>query len=230
MKRSLLAVLVCACLVTSGLAQSEPVDKKVKVRQLVRQLEDRERETRDKAESDLRKMGPAVLAMLPDIDAQTSGELKQRLLRIRDHLEKAQLSKSAAGSRVTLQGKMTLTGAFAKIEEQTGNSILDYRGRLNQQSDDTEVTLDFEDVPFWEAMDQILDQAGLSIYTFVGEPRKLAVIASGEGVASRYGSAAYQGLFRVEPTTLTLDRNLRNPSSDLLRMNIEIIWEPRVLP
>lgn len=230
MKRVPLAVLVCACLATSVFAQSEPADKKAEVSQLVRQLENRERETRDKAEAELREMGPIVLSLLPEIDARTSGELKQRLLRIRDDLEKTQLSESAGGSSVTLHGKMTLMDALAKIEEQTGNSILDYRARLNQQSDDTELTLDIEAVPFWEALDQILDQAGLSIYTFVGEPRKLAVIAAADGAASRHGSGAYQGLFRIEPTTLTLDRNLRNPSSDLLRMNVEVIWEPRVLP
>ena len=230
MKHAIIAVLMGLCLAASTFAQENTTDRQAQVRQLIRQLEDRNREVRDKAETDLRAMGSAVLSMLPEINARTSGELKQRILRIRDHLEKQELSESTGSSNVTLQGEMTIDEVFSAIEEQTGNVILDYRSRLNQPSDDSSISLDLDDVPFWEALDQILDKANLTTYTFVGEPRKLAVVAAGDGAAERVGSGAYAGLFRVEPTQLTLDRNLRNPGADTLRMSMEVIWEPRVLP
>lgn len=233
MRSSLLVMLAClalACSTTFAWSQkAEPIDR-VAVRKLVRQLEDRDRETRDEAEAALRAMGSPVLSLLPGIDDRTGGELKQRLLRIRDHLEKQRVIETTSESRFTLQGEMTLSEAFASIQEQTGNSIVDYRSRLNQNSDNTQLDLDLEDVAFWKGLDQLLDEAGLTIYTFVGEPHTLAVVAADEGAQPRADRGSYQGLFRVEPTNLVLERNLRNPAADLLRMNIEIIWEPRVLP
>ena len=228
MVRTVLALLMLFP-TTVAFGQAGDLDQ-AKVRDLVRQLEARGRENRDKAEAELRELGPAVLSLLPEIDARTGGEMKQRLLRIRAHLEEARLSESSKESRVTLEGTMTIAEAFEKIEEQTGNSIVDYRGRLNQNNDDSEITVELKDVPFWEAMDKILDEAGLTFYSFVGESGKLAVVAAGEMAYDRSGKGAYAGLFRVEPTLLTLEKNLRNPEADIFRMNIEMMWEPRVLP
>lgn len=229
MARCVLSSMLCIGLVSSVYSQDKPLNE-TDVAELVKQLEGGTAESRERAEAGLRELGAPVLSLLPDIDARTSGEMKMRLLRIRDHLEKLRVTEAAKESRITLKGTLTMSEAFAAIEEQTGNSIVDYRGRLNQRSDDTELTLDFDDVPFWEALDQLLDQADLSIYTFVGETRKLAVIARGETVLPRYNRGAYHGLFRIEPMNLTLERDLRDPSADILRMNVEFIWEPRVLP
>ena len=117
MNRVLLTVFVLAGISIPVVAQDKAIDE-VRVRQLVRQLEARGRDNRDNAEAELRELGPKVLSLLPQIDARTGGELKQRLLRIRDHLEKQQLAESANESRLTLRGTMTLTEAFSKIEEQ----------------------------------------------------------------------------------------------------------------
>jgi hypothetical protein len=125
---------------------------------------------------------------------------------------------------------MTLMEALASLEEQTGNSVIDYRTRFNQQSVDTHVEVDFADVPYWEALDQLLDQAELTINNFVGEARKLAIIARSETALPRYGRAVYNGLFRIEPTNLFAERDLRNPGASTLRLGLEIVWEPRVLP
>jgi hypothetical protein len=125
---------------------------------------------------------------------------------------------------------MTVSEAFAAIEAQTGNIIIDYRGRFNQQSTDSEIELDLEDVPFWEGLDHLLDEAGLAVYNFAGESKKLAVNARADGAISRVGSAAYGGLFRIEATNLFAERDLRNPAASTLRLNLELIWEPRLLP
>ena len=229
MVRCLSSAVLCLWLATPAFSQIEPVDQ-AKVAKLVRQLDGGDGETRDRAEAELRKLGSQVLALLPDIDARTSGEKKVRLLRIRDHFEKLRVSDAAKGTRITLKGKMTLTDALSSIEEQTGNSIVDYRERFNQQNNNTELMIDLDDLPFWEALDQLLDEAGLSITNYVGDARKLAIIAAGETALPRYQRGAYEGLFRIEPTTLTLERNLRDPNGDILRMNVEFIWEPRVRP
>lgn len=203
---------------------------KAEVRQLVRQLEDSKREKRDAAEQALSEMGPGVLSLLPEVNARTGGELKTRLTRIREQLEKNRVEQSATETRVTLQGTMTLSEALDAIAEQTGNVIEDYRATLNQESPNTEVTVDIKDAPFWSALDQLLDEAGLDIYTFVGESKKLAIISAAEGSLDRHGRGSYQGLFRIEPTNIAAERDLRNPNADQLRMNLELVWEPRVLP
>lgn len=229
MGRSFFTVILVALFSLPVLSHAADIDEG-QVRELVRQLEARGRDNRDEAEAKLREMGAGVLSLLPEINARTGGEMKQRLLRIRDHLEKLRLSESAVASRFTLKGTMSLQEAFDQILEQTGNEVVDYRGRLNQSSSDTDVTVDFNDVSFWEGLDAVLDEAGLTTYSFVGEPRKLAVVAAGDGAANRTGRGAYGGLFRVEPTTATLERNLRDASGDIFRVNIEMMWEPRVLP
>ena len=228
MARCLLASVLCVGLITAAFA-NQPIDKK-EVAKLVAQLEGGTRASREEAESELRKLGAPVLALLPNVDARTSGEKKMRLLRIREHLEQQRIGEAAEESRVSLQGTMALSDAFAAIEEQTGNVIVDYRSRLNQRSDDTEISLELEDVPFWEALDHLLDEAGLTVYPYVGESRQLAVIAAGDNASPRQGRGVYQGLFRLEPTTLTLERNLRDVNGDRLRMQVELLWEPRALP
>lgn len=211
-------------------AQVAANEKAVEVRRLVRQLEDPKREKRDAAEQALSKLGSSVLAMLPEINARTSGELKTRLTRIREQLEKSRVEDAAQATRVTLQGTMNLSDALDKIKEQTGNTIVDYRATFNQDSPDTEVTVDIVDAPFWDALDQLLDEANLDIYTFVGESKQLAVVGTQDGMLPRHERGVYSGLFRIEPTTVTSERNLRNPQGDMLRMNVEMVWEPRVLP
>ena len=46
----------------------------------------------------------------------------------------------------------------------------------------------------------------------------------------RLGRASYSGLFRVEATEVAAQRNLRNPRSQSLRLQLEVLWEPRVTP
>ena len=214
-----------------GVSQDVAVtEKAVEVRRLVRQLEDPKREKRDAAEKELSKLGASVLAMLPEINARTSGELKTRLTRIREQLEKSRVEDAAQSTRVTLQGTMNLSEALEKIKEQTDNTIVDYRATFNQDSPDTEVTVDIVDTPFWSALDQLLDEANLDIYTFVGESKQLAVVGTQDGGLPRHERGVYSGLFRIEPTTISSERNLRNPQADMLRMNVEMVWEPRVLP
>ena len=222
----LVAGLVCWLTVSHSSAEVDPVE----VRRLVRQLESREASQRDAAESRLRSLGTEALEFLPQINAQTSGVLKQRLILIRDHLEKLRVAESGKASRASLQGKMTLAAALEALHQQTGNEVIDYRRRFNQTSPETELELDLADIPFWEALDQLLDQAGLTTNNYVGEPNKLAIIARPESEIDRHGSGAYAGIFRIEPMEFYAQRNLRDPNISTLRLAMEVTWEPRVLP
>ena len=197
---------------------------------LVKQLDAADRATRDNAEKELLELGEDILTMLPSIDPSTPAEVKDRLTRVRNTLEKQAASQSAEASRLTVQGTKTLGEFFQLVQEQTQNELVDYRSQLGQQDSSLKVDLDFNDTPFFEALDQVLDQAGLSVYNFGGEQRKLALISKPANEAPRAKNASYAGPFRIEPTEIFAQRNLRNPGNQNLRMRVEILWEPRIVP
>jgi len=125
---------------------------------------------------------------------------------------------------VTLKGKMPLQAALAALEEQSGNRVVNVGDR------DVEVEVDFEDVTYWEAVDQVLDQAGITLNPFGGAERALTAMARPEGQLDRHGTAAYSELFRFEVTNIQAVRDLRNPAADVVRIRTEISWEPRLTP
>lgn len=223
-------VSVAWLFVPAAFAVAEETLDEVAVRTLVRQLESRQAATREAAEQELRSLGPKALNFLPTINDGMSAELKARLQRIRDQLDRMRLEDSTKSSVLTLQGEMSLNDALATIFDQTSNQIVDYRGRIDGVSENLDLELDIKKESFWSAFDQFADVAGVTIYPYVGESRKLAIVAKSSGANPRFGAADYQGLFRVEVTSVACRRNLRDPSGDRMQLGLEVLWEPRVLP
>ncbi|MFC1757943.1 hypothetical protein ACFL2H_04150 [Planctomycetota bacterium] len=225
------SVIVSVAIAACGQADITSVnDVQDKVDRLVRQLDARDRADRLAAEKELIEMGNTILPMLPKIDAATSSEKKDRLTRIRSELEKDAAVQTADASTVTLSGNMSFTDLLAKIEEQTGNEVVDFRNRFGQPSDSQMLDVEFKDEPFWKVMDSVLDQTGLTIYNVSGELRKLALVARPPGERERSDNASYSGPFRIEATEIFTQRNLRNPASEGMRIRLEVMWEPRLLP
>lgn len=219
-----------------GAAQDQPrqavdrVEVELRVQRLLQQLESADRNQRDAAESALIELGEDVLPLLPQITPETSAETKERIERIRESMDQQTLESVMEPSRITLSGKLSLADALAQIEQQTGNRVVDYRDRFGQQPTDTQLDFDFDQLEFWPALDQLLDQAGLTTYSYTGEPRTLGLVAANPEQSSRAGSAAYAGIFRFEPTEIQAQRNFRLPNSAALRIRLEALWEPRVQP
>ncbi len=94
------------------------------VRKLIRELNSKNLKDRDEAEKNLIAMGPAALGFLPEVDANTSGEMKVRLQRIRQQMQSKNIETFFEHSKVTLSGKMKLTEAIEAIMKQTGNKIV----------------------------------------------------------------------------------------------------------
>jgi hypothetical protein len=193
-------------------------------KRLVRQLNASQASQRDAAEVALVKLGPDVLSHLPTISPRTPAEVKERLGRVRTALETALAAFTAEPSHVTLKGEMSLAEALQSMEKQTGNRVTGYQQRGGT------VTVDFDKVPYWRALDQILDQAGLSIEEYGGEPDALVLRAAGDEEVGRVASATYSGVFRFEPTRLESRRDLRNPGINGLQLTVSISWEPRIKP
>ncbi len=223
-------LLVCwTLLLPAQSPRVEPAELELRVQQLSLQLESNDPAQRDAAELRLIELGPDVLPVLPNIDASTAAETKERLTRVRRTLEQRAAQAATQASRVTLEGDYTLSQILAELEKQTGNRVQDFRERFGQQPIEQELSVALDALEFWPALDQVLDQAGMTTYTYGGEPRTLAIVSAAE-MPARSGAAAYRGIFRLEATEIQAQRNLRNPGDGSLRIRIEVMWEPRVLP
>lgn len=210
---------------------AKKVDVEAETKRLVKLLDAEEAESREAAEKDLVALGADALVYLPRVGAKDSAELKNRLQRVREALEKVASSGFFKPGVVNLEGSMQLSVAIAKIEEQTGNALVDFRERYSQEATNPTLKLEIKNASFWEAVDQICDQANLEIEGGGNdEENGLPFITRTEGTANRVGRGQYAGLFRLEPTTVETTRDLRQPSQNSLRLLTSIAWEPRIKP
>lgn len=224
------SLLLAACLAFGQVDGAAADELRSQVGGLVRRLDSDKLATRNAAEQQLVELGPGVLDWLDEFEKRGSAEVKQRLVRVRSRLEQQLAEKAGQASLITLRGKMKLSAALENIQQQTGNRVVDYRPRFNQQPVDPEIHADFQRVPFWKALDDILDQSGLTVYNYSGQPRTLAIVARDEGALPRVGRGSYSGLFRIQAAQIEAVRDLRNPANHSLRLTLEILWEPRVIP
>jgi hypothetical protein len=203
-------------------------DRAAEVRRLVRQLDAAELSTRNQAEEKLVGLGAEILELLPK-EPGGSAELQQRLTRIRETLEKKVAADSAKASTITLTGSKPLSEVIADIEKQTGNKLIDIRDRFGQQAPDSQVKTDFEKMPFWQAVDTVLDRAGMSVYNYANEAG-LAIIEKPEKQLDRGPRASYVGPLRIEVTRVSAERMPALEESGSLKVALEIAWEPRLRP
>ena len=136
-------------------------------------------------------------------------------------LEPTRLSLITAGT--------DLTGVFADIEQQTGNKLVDFRERFNQEASPNPWNFSLSNREFWPLLDKFLDAADLDLYTSSGE-ESLAVVNRMRGSAPRFGRACYAGPFRIEALSITARRGLRIPGESSAQLDLEIAWEPRLSP
>jgi hypothetical protein len=223
-----LILLLCVLLIAQAggaIAQERSTpDLKSEVIRLVRQLDDREQAKREAAEKALVALGSEALNLLPPITPRTPAEVKERLARVRKTLETANAESIAKPSVVTLEGEMSLADALQAMQEQTGNRVAGYERRGGQ------VTVAFDKTPYWQALDNVLDQARLNINEFGGITSTLVLTARPESETSRAETAVYSGVFRLEALRLEARRDLRNPAVNGMRLSLSVAWEPRITP
>ena len=201
------------------------------VRKLVRQLGSSEVAQRDAAEDGLLELGPPILDLLDEIPPQRDAEISTRLTRVREALYKQAVEAATAATTVSIDADGTpLSELLALIEKQTGNRIVDKRAEFGQEADDPKITLQLTDAPFWQALDAVLDEAELTTYNYSGEKDATALMARPLGTMPRAGTAAYSGVFRMDPTMIEAVRDLRNPTAAALKLTVEVSWEPRLTP
>ncbi len=225
-------LLLCACGIARGpstLLGDEP-ELATQVEQLIAQLDADEITQRQAAEAELVALGTKILGLLPTPNGRMPQEMNLRLTRVRSLLEEAAARATTEPARITLAGDFPLSELLPKLREQTGNQVVDFRNQFGQTSRDPTIKVDFQNLPFWQALDQVMEQANLKLYAYSGEMRSIALVQMDEGERPPAGRVAYGGLFRFDPQTVRAVRNLRNPENDQLTLTVEVTWEPRILP
>ncbi len=223
-------ILLAGILLAPSPNPAEPGDLAARVRQLVGELDSPELAQRQTAEEELLKLGPQVLDLLPRDAGPGKAEAAQRLGRIRQKLQRAQADLGVQAAQVTLRGKMPLENILASLQQQTGNKISATRLEGSRHMLQRDFDADFQQTPFWPALDRLLAKAGLAVYPY-GEQGSIELVATSGSQPSPLGQhVSYAGPFRFEVVGLLAQRSLRPPQTGSLKLEIEAAWEPRLAP
>lgn len=206
-----------------GQPQAAPAPSAPEIRELVMQLEAPRLAEREAAEAELLRRGPDILKLLPAPNDQASPELQHRLARVRNALQREFAQSAAKASTVTLQAEaMPLDDVLAALQRQSGNAILDQRRALGQPADNPLLHVNFVQTPFWPALDQVLNQAGLMLCPVPGRSAIGTAAKPNDGTLAGKSEPGYSGPFRFQAVHATLR------SADALTVGLQVAWEPRL--
>ncbi|MEM6692406.1 MAG: hypothetical protein AAF664_23445 [Planctomycetota bacterium] len=195
------------------------------VEELVDQLDASSRKQRIEAQQLLLKMGPDILPSLPD-GRGMSIEASGRLEKLREMLVKAKARQAVLQRRtaVRLDDIETLDDALTAISFDSGIEF--------QYDGDRSVAVPPVGAPLsvWHAIDYVLDSTNLDVDPYGGMSGALALVQRQHGRPSRVDSAAYTGVYRLEPTLISSRRSLKDKSLSELHVNMEIAWPPNLTP
>jgi hypothetical protein len=222
--------VLSVALLAQSADQAASSDLAGRVQRLVRELDSAELSRRDAAEESLLRLGPQAIPLLPRDAPPGKAEVAQRLGRIRLKLQRAQAALEVQPSRVTLRGTMPVAKILASLQQQTGNKISAARLEGSSGVLGRELAVDFQQTVFWTALDRLLVQAGLAVYPF-GDQGSVELLApAGPRPSPDAGYVSYAGPFRFEVVSLLAQRDLRPPETGSLKIELEVAWEPRLLP
>lgn len=196
------------------------------IRQALRELESGQLQVRDAAEQKLIGMGVAVLPHLPKLTPRTGGELRVRLQRVRQTLQQAKIGQDFEPSTVTLEGKMRLADAIDHIAQQTQNSI---RVENRESVADRPIELAVSNVPFWEVLSSVMQQANLRVNPFGSAESELVLSPV---IAEEYQAGAHSstGPFRMDMTSIRSTLPFNSSIDGQLELSVTLTWEPRLKP
>jgi hypothetical protein len=126
--------------------------------------------------------------------------------------------------RLRLEGAGNLGEALDRLREESDIEF--------EHAADPALPFDAPATPltFWQALDTVLDQAGLEVDPYAGGPERLSLIERPAQRRPRLESANYAGVFRFEPTSVTARRLLNQPRLSGLNLGVELSWRPTMTP
>ncbi|EMI24190.1 hypothetical protein [Rhodopirellula europaea] len=226
---TLLAFFLPALTASHTHAQESAETLELEVPLWIAELDADEAQTRRSAEKKLIDAGPDASDYLPAILDDLSIEARERLNRVRAEWAKRKAETHVETQLIRLQNAKTLGEALEAISTVSEVEFdLDSAGAAG----DLTQTIQAPRSPlnFWHAVDHVLDQAKLDINFYGGDRTTLMLIARDENRPSRVESAAYIGIYRLEPTVVTARRVLRSPELSSMNLNLTIEWQPNRTP
>ena len=165
---------------------------KVEIRTLVRQLNSASLAERNTAEEKLIQKGPRALACCPSQPTTYPPKCGTDWLASVSGSSRIEAESFTRPPPITLHSPaMPLAKVLAALQEQSGNRIIDTRRRAGLTPPDPELKVDFDRTPFWRALDEVLDEAGLSVYPF-GQQHALCIVPRSPGQLPAHGQGELQ--------------------------------------
>lgn len=182
--------------------------------------------TRKAAERALIAAGPDVLRWLPASVPGVSIEAAERLSRVRDTLKSIRTEREASTDsvRIRLDKVANLGEALEAISRDSGVEF------EHNADESLAVSPVLAPLPFWHSVDLVLDQTNLDINFYGGDGETLQLVGRQPQRPSRVDSAGYTGVYRIEVTSVTSRRSMKQPELSGLNISVEIAWEPRLTP
>ena len=205
--------------------ESEPVPvSKDDVLDWLDQLDARRASERTAAERALIEAGADALPYLPESRADFSIEASERLARVRAALMALKAKAQSKAIRIRLGDAKTLGDALETISRE---SQIEF-----EHNADESLPIQSSDAPlsFWHAVDLVLDQTDLDINHYGGDRETLQLVSRQPERQSRVDSAAYSGVYRLEPTSISSRRVFNQPGQSGLNLSMEITWQPGMTP
>src|SRR5437773_12224585 len=185
---------------STAIAADEPkAELKVKVAELIKQLDNNDATKRTEAETELIKLGVEILPLLPEKEEGLSAEQKRRLASVRTTLRGAEAQKNIQPRLCTIQDQaIPLSKALEELTKQTEIKVED--GRQNA-GDDPKLKLALNKATFWQALDAIAREADLQVNLFQKEGTPVLMDGPHRAVPT-----SYSGIFRLSVRRMTADR------------------------
>jgi hypothetical protein len=195
----------------------------------VTQLDASTAQDRREAEQRLLAAGPAAAEFVPVILDHLSLDARERMQRIETQWSQMKVRVETEETTVKLQNVKTLGEALDAISLASGVEFDLETAGLNIDKSRV-IKPSAAPLGFWQAVDRVLDQADLDINFYAGDRNRLALVPRQPERASRADSAAYAGIYRLEPTIVTARRVLGDASQSGLNITMSISWQPNRTP
>lgn len=214
---------------TDRIDDAVQVDLSATVPIWIAELDSPTAQARRVAEQRLIESGPDAAEFVPLVLDHLSIDARQRLQRIQSRWKSMQTKDELETTVVSLQDVETLGDALEAISAASG---IEFDTEAAGPAIDLSRTIRPSPIPmgFWPAIDNVLDQTDLDINFYAGDRETLALFPRREGRLSRSDSAAYAGIYRLEPTIVTARRVLGAPLQSGLNLTMTISWQPNRTP
>jgi hypothetical protein len=198
MRRALIVGFVLSTVVSSAAADTPPGPSRPGLPQLIQALADRDVHIRDAASKALSKVGVEALPELQKARSNADPEVRRRLDELIPPLARR---LALAPKLITLHMiDRPIRDILAELTRQTGYKIGSWPEE-QPNKDPNVYSFHLDNVPFWQAMDQICEAGGLVLQQGYGDDT-LRVYAQDSYVPF----TSYNGAFRIVATGFTYNR------------------------